>query len=366
MSRSSAAGRSATRRRCARDAIFRIASLSKPVAAVAAMILVGEGLLRLADPVDEFLPELGGRRVLRSLDAGLDDTVPAIRRITLEDLLTFRLGFGAVMAPPGRYPIQVAVEQLELRTLGPPRPPTPYTPDEWIGHFAALPLMHQPGEQWMYNTSAQVLGVLLRRAAGQPLEDVLAERVFAPLGMTDTAFSVPPAKLGRLTTAYAPGPGPGELTVLDRPSGSYWGAPPSFPDASGGLVSTIDDFWSFTQLLLNGGTHQDRRILPGASVRLMLTDHLAAGQRAGAALFLGDHSGWGLGLAVPAAAAPPAGPPKGGTPRGFGWNGGAGTTWRSDQGTGLTGILFTQRAMTSPEPPPVFTDFWSAAYGCLE
>ena len=349
-----------------RDAIFRIASLSKPVAAVAAMILVDDGRLRLTDPVDELLPELAGRRVLRSLDAELDDTVPAIRSITLEDLLTFRLGFGLVMAPPGRYPIQVAVERLELRTLGPPWPPTPYTPDEWMHHFGTLPLIHQPGEQWMYNTSAQVLGVLLQRATGQPLQDVLGERVFAPLGMTDTAFSVPPAKLGRFTTAYSPGPRPGELTVLDRPEGSYWGAPPSFPDASGGLVSTIDDFWSFTQLLVNGGTHQGRRLLPEASVRLMLTDHLTAGQRAGAALFLGDHSGWGLGLAVPAADAPPAGPPVGGTARGFGWDGGAGTTWRSDLRTGFTGILLTQRAMTSPGPPAVFTDFWSAAYECLE
>jgi CubicO group peptidase (beta-lactamase class C family) len=170
------------------------------------MILVDDGRLRLTDPVDELLPELAGRRVLRSLDAELDDTVPAIRSITLEDLLTFRLGFGLVMAPPGRYPIQVAVERLVLRTLGPPWPPTPYTPDEWMHHFGTLPLIHQPGEQWMYNTSAQVLGVLLQRATGQPLPDVLGERVFAPLGMTDTAFSVPPAKLGRFTTAYSPGP----------------------------------------------------------------------------------------------------------------------------------------------------------------
>jgi len=343
-----------------RDAIFRIASLSKPVAAVAAMILVDDGVLRLADPVEEFLPELAGQRVLRSMDAELDDTVPAVRRITVEDLLTFRLGFGSVMKPPGTYPIQAAEARLQLRTLGPPWPPPPCTPDEWIRQFGTLPLMHQPGERWMYNTGAQVLGVLLQRAAGQPLEDLLGERLFGPLGMTDTAFSVPPANRGRFTTAYEPDPESGALAVLDSPGSSYWDVPPAFPNAAGWLVSTIDDFWSFVRLLLSGGMHGGRRILSQTSARRMLTDQLTAGQRAGAAPFLGGDTSWGLGLAVPAA-----GPSAAAIPRGFGWDGGTGTTWRSDPRTGLTGILFTQRSMTSPEPPQAFTDFWRAAYDCL-
>jgi CubicO group peptidase (beta-lactamase class C family) len=344
-----------------RDAIFRIASLSKPIAAVAAMMLVDDGVLRLADPVEEFLPELAGQRVLRRMDADLDDTVPAVRRITVEDLLTFRLGFGSVMAPPGSYPIQAAEERLQLCTLGPPWPPPPHPPEEWIRHFGTLPLLHQPGQRWMYNTGAQVLGVLLQRAAGQPLEELLAERLFGPLGMTDTGFSVPPAKRGRFTTAYQPDPESGALTVLDSPEGSYWADPPVFPNAAGWLVSTIDDFWSFVRLLLSGGTHDGRRILSQTSARRMLTDQLTAGQRAGAAPFLSDGTSWGLGLAVPAA-----GPSVGVIPRGFGWDGGTGTTWRSDPRTGLTGILFTQRSMTSPEPPQAFTDFWHAAFGCLD
>ncbi len=130
-----------------RDAIFRIASLTKPITAVAAMVLVDDGVLTLDTAVDEYLPELADRRVLRSLDAPLDDTVPAERAITLEDLLTFRLGFGAVMAPPDTYPIQVAERELQLCTLGPPWPPPSHTPDEWIGHFGSLPLMYQPGDQ---------------------------------------------------------------------------------------------------------------------------------------------------------------------------------------------------------------------------
>jgi CubicO group peptidase (beta-lactamase class C family) len=144
-----------------RDAIFRIASLTKPIAAAVAMALVDDGVLSVHDPVETFLPELAGRRVLRSLEGPLDDTVAAERSITVEDLLTFRLGFGAIMAPPGSYPIQDAEAELGLMTLGPPWPPPPFGSDEWIARFATLPLLHQPGAEWRYNTGAQVLGVLL-------------------------------------------------------------------------------------------------------------------------------------------------------------------------------------------------------------
>jgi CubicO group peptidase (beta-lactamase class C family) len=135
-----------------RDAIFRIASLSKPIAA-AAMVLVERGALRLDQAADGWLPELADRRVLRELGASLDDTVPARRPITLDDLLTFRLGLGSIMAPPDTYPIQTAEAALQLKTLGPPWPPTPHTPEVWMEQFGTLPLMHQPGERWMYNTS---------------------------------------------------------------------------------------------------------------------------------------------------------------------------------------------------------------------
>jgi CubicO group peptidase (beta-lactamase class C family) len=137
-----------------RDAVFRIASLTKPIAAVAAVILMEDGALRLDDRVDELLPELANRRVLRSIDSELDDTVPAVRPITVEDVLTFRLGFGTVMVPPGTYPIQRAEEELQLRTLGPPWPPTPHPPDAWMQRLGSLPLMHQPGDHWIYNTGA--------------------------------------------------------------------------------------------------------------------------------------------------------------------------------------------------------------------
>ena len=180
----------------ARDAIFRIASLTKPVTAAATMSLVEEGVLRLGEPVDELLPELAGRRVLRAIDAELDDTVPASRPITLEDLLSFRLGFGSVMVPPGSYPIQRAEAELGLQSIGgPPWPPVAHDAGSWIGALGSLPLMCQPGDQWLYNTSAQVLGVLLARACGQDLESVLRERIFEPLGMADTGFTVPAGNL---------------------------------------------------------------------------------------------------------------------------------------------------------------------------
>jgi CubicO group peptidase (beta-lactamase class C family) len=146
-----------------RDTIFRIASMTKPVTAAAAMILVEECKLRLDEPVDRLLPELADRKVLKRLDGPLDDTVSAKRPISVRDLLTLRMGFGFVMAPPGATPIQKAASELQVMP-GPPKPQTPPAPDEWMRRFATLPLMHQPGEKWMYPTAFSVLGVLLARA----------------------------------------------------------------------------------------------------------------------------------------------------------------------------------------------------------
>ena len=344
-----------------RDAIFRIASLSKPISAVAAMTLVDDGTLALDDPVDDLLPELAARRVLRRIDADLDDTVPATRPITVEDLLTFRLGFGNVMAPPGTYPIQLAEEQLQLATLGPPWPPPPFGPDEWIARLGTLPLMHQPGEAWLYNTGSQVLGVLLQRATGLPLEALLRERLFEPLDMPDTAFSFTPAQRDRMTTAYVPRPRHRGTGPARRHRRELVG-PASHQPRRGRrpAVSTIDDLWAFVQLFLDGGVHRGRRIISEASLALMTTDHLTPAQRAAGAAILGPHDSWGLGLAVPAS-----GGDRAHIPGGFGWIGGSGTSWRTDPDRDLTGILLTQRGLASPEPPPLFDDFWRAAYAVL-
>jgi CubicO group peptidase (beta-lactamase class C family) len=149
-------------------------------------------VLRLDQPVEDLLPELAHRRVLRAIDGELDDTVAADRPITLEDLLSFRFGFGSVMAPPDSYPIQRAEAELGLQSIGgPPWPPVPHDVDGWMAGLGSLPLMYQPGDQWLYNSSAQVLGVLLARAAGKDVEAVMRERIFEPLAMPDTGFTVP-------------------------------------------------------------------------------------------------------------------------------------------------------------------------------
>jgi CubicO group peptidase (beta-lactamase class C family) len=255
------------------------------------MVLVDQGLVHLEEPVDAWLPELADRRMLAGLDAQLDDTVPALRPITSDDLLTFRLGFGVIIGPPGAYPIQIAEEELQLKTLG-PWPPTPHTPDEWMQRLGTLPLMHQPGEHWMYTTGAQVLGVLLERVVGKPLETFLGESLFAPLGMDDTAFSVLPGKLDRLTTAYAPRPISDALELLDGVEDSYWSCPPAFPNAAGWLVSTIDDYWAFALMMLSDGVYDGERVLSEGSVRLRVspgdTDGVVAQERRGGRTSIGD------------------------------------------------------------------------------
>ena len=338
-----------------RDAIFRIASLTKPITAVTALTLVEDGTLRLDDPIDDLVPELANRRVLRAIDAELDDTEPAGRALTVDDLLTFRMGFGTVLAPPDSYPIQRAEAELGLRSIGgPPWPPGPLDVNGWIKALGSLPLMYQPGERWLYNTGAQVLGVVIARATGRDVGTVMRERVLDPLGMVDTGFFVPADRLHRLTTFYAPNPETGELSVLDGPTDSWWNRAPRHPDASGWLVSTIDDYWAFASMLAAGGTRNGARVLSADWIARMTTEHVTGEQRVGAEVFFAPHASWGLGMEVPAPGAE-ASP----LPCGYGWDGGSGTAWRTNAHHGVTGILLTQRAMTSPEPPRVFADFWA-------
>src|SRR5215471_20209829 len=235
----------------AHDSIFRIASTTKPITAAVTLAVAAEGLIGLDEPVDRLLPELAGRRVLRRMDGPLEDTVPAARPITARDLLTFTFGFGALMEmffSPAPWPVVAAAEKLRLSALGPPNPGGQPDPDTWIAGFGTLPLLAQPGERWMYNTGACVLGVLLARAAGQPFAEVLRTRIFEPLGMRDTAFWT--VQTSRLATAYEPTPD--GLVVWDEPDG-MWSRPPAFGDGAAGLVSTADDLLAFARMLLRGG-----------------------------------------------------------------------------------------------------------------
>jgi len=341
-----------------RDTIFRIASMSKPVAAVAALCLAEDCVLRLDDPVDRFLPELANRRVLARLDAALDDTVPASRPITLRDLLTFRAGFGFVLAPPGTYPIQKAIAEAGL-ALGPVI--TPLAPDEWLRRLGALPLVHQPGDAWLYHTASDVLGILIARASGRSFEAFLRERIFEPLGMDDTGFHVPAEKHARLATAYERNPASGALEVFDAAREGRFARPPAFQSGGGGLVSTADDYLAFCRMLLDRGAHPRGRILSRPSVELMTTDQLTPQQKADARPFFGDDRGWGFGCAVVTERRGLASVGQ------FGWDGGYGTSGYSDPREDLVGVLLTQRLMVdSPEPPRVFRDFWTGAYQALD
>jgi CubicO group peptidase (beta-lactamase class C family) len=345
-----------------RDTIFRIASMTKPITAAATMILVEECKLRLDEPVDRLLPELADRKVLKRLDAPLEETVPAERPVTVRDLLTFRMGFGVVMAPPGTYPIQRAVSEL-LLFQGPPQPQAPPAPDEWLGRLGTLPLMHQPGAKWMYHTGSDVLGVLIARASGQPFKTFLRERLFEPLLMKDTGFSVPAAHLDRMATSYWTNPATGAFELYDPAEAGQWSRPPAFPSGGGGLVSTVDDYLAFGRMMLNRGKYGNERILSKASVETMTTDQLTPEQKAVSGLVAGyfDSHGWGFGVSVVTRREDLAG-----SVGRFGWDGGLGTSWYSDPREDMVGILMTQRAWTSPNPPDVRSDFWTSAYQAID
>jgi CubicO group peptidase (beta-lactamase class C family) len=345
-----------------RDTIFRISSMTKPITAVATMLLVEECALRLDEPVDRLLPELTGRRVLKRLDGPLDETEPAHRPITVRDLLTFRMGFGQLLAPPDAYPILRAASELQIG-MGPPAPGAMPGPDEWMRRLGTLPLMHQPGERWMYNTGSDVLGVLIARAAGQPLETFFRERIFEPLGMRDTSFSVPAAKLDRLATSYWNHPETGALAVYDEAMGGQWSRPPAFPSGAGGLVSTVDDYLAFGQMMLRQGTYGGGRLLSRLSVESMTTDQLTPEQKAVSGLVPGyfDSHGWGFGVSIVTRRTGVAE-----VPGRFGWDGGLGTSWYADPREDMVVILMTQCAWTSPSPPNVCLDFWTLAYQAID
>ena len=342
------------------DTIFRIASMTKPVTAAAAMILVEECKLRLDEPVDRLLPELANRKVLKRLDGPLDDTVPAKRPITLCDVLTFRLGIGAVMVFPERYPIQKAMAEAGVA----PGPNLPsYAPDELMKRFGSLPLVHQPGEKWMYNSGSDILGVLIARATGQTLGTFLRERILAPLGMKDTGFSVSAAQLDRLATCYQTDPATGRLALIDDARGGRFARPPVFESGAGGLVSTVDDYLAFCRMMLNKGKHGRERILSRSSVELMTTDHITPEQKAVSDFFPGfwDNRGWGFGLSIITRRDDVAG-----VPGRFGWDGGYGTSGYSDPKEDMVAILMTQRVWDSPSAPAVYLDFWTSVYQSID
>jgi CubicO group peptidase (beta-lactamase class C family) len=331
-----------------RDAIFRIASITKPITAAAVLTLVEAGLVGLDDPVREWLPELASPMVVRTPQSPVDDVVPAARPITVWDLLTGRTGWGFpsdFSAPQVQQLFTVQIDGREVQA----RP----DPDTWLAALARIPLLHQPGAAWLYDTSSDLQGILVARVTGRPLPEVLAERLLEPLGMADTAFAVPAAQRHRLTSYYHPRPD-GGFTLADAPDGQ-WSSEPAFPAGSGGLTGTVDDWFRFGRMLLGEGTVDGREVLTPDSVRLMTTNHLTPAQRDTGRVFL-EGQGWGFGGSVDVARLEPWS-----VPGRYGWVGGTGTSAHVVPSTGTVAILFTQVGVMSPATPPLRRTFWTYA-----
>ncbi len=312
-----------------RDTIFRIASMTKPVTVAAAMALAEEGKLSLSDPITRWLPELADMRVLVDPAGPLDHTVPARRDITIDDLMTHRSGLAYSFSVVG--PISRAYAQVSLRQDA----------DDWLAEVARLPLLHQPGDLLTYSQSTEVLGIVLSRIEGKPLQTVLSERIFEPLGMTDTGFWVSPDKRERAATMYR----------LDDSDGLRHDAmgpvpvrEPRFSQGGAGLVSTVDDYLRFARMLLGGGEVDGVRVLSEDSVMSMRTDQLTDEQKRhpflGMPFWIGR--GFGLNLSVvtdPERSSRLFGPGGLGT---FSWPGAYGTWWQADPSNDLILIYLIQ------------------------
>jgi len=311
------------------DAIMRIQSMTKAITSVAALRLVEAGRLELDQSLVDWLPELADRQVLRSPMAELDDTVPARRAITLRHLLTNASGYGMVIQAS---PLQQAM--IGNGTEAGPEPPATGA-EEWLRRLTELPLAFQPGEGWRYHHSFAMLGILISRVTGRPLGEHLAEDVFGPLGMTDTALWVAEGKLDRLPAAYRHGEG--GLVEIEPAGGGFYAGPPSFDVSHGELVSTARDYHRFARMLAEGGRVNGQPMISPDHLRQMASDQVPAACKTTDSFFPGfwDGMGWGFGVAVQTA-----GPQRGR----IGWAGGLGTDFFVDP-DGTVGILLTQVEM---------------------
>ncbi|MFC5585407.1 serine hydrolase domain-containing protein [Nitratireductor kimnyeongensis] len=343
----------------ARDTIFRVASITKPVTGVLAMMLVEEGLLTLDGPVDGLLPELANRRVLKRIDGPLDDTVPANGPVTLRQLLTMTFGLGAIMVFPEACPIQLAMREAGI---APSWILPKMSSDTYMQKLGELPHAAHPGEKFLYNNGLDVAGILIERATGERLGALMKARLFEPLGMTDTDFFVPPEKQHRLPPLHGPDftNGTMDIKAYGPEDGIDFSAPPPLDSGAAGLATTVDDYLAFSRMMMNGGELDGRRYLEPETIEEMTRDQLTPQQKTGphADMFMEDGgAGWGLGVSVGLKKTRPWL-----TPGSFGWNGGYGTTAYTDPANGIIGIYFSQQMMTSPEPPATYMDFWTQVY----
>lgn len=313
------------------DSIFRIFSMTKPIVSVVTMMLAEEGRLLLSHPVSQYLPELAQLQVALNL-SGADEQPalglsPAQREMTVQDLLRHTSGLTY-----GIFGASLVKSSYNAAGIGGPDT----TNQSLIDTLATQPLEYQPGTTWEYSRATDVLGALLERLCGKPLDAILQERIFTPLGMPDTGFWVQPEQQHRLAEGFAIDPVTQQavhlLNVREQPQ---------FLSGGGGLVSTAHDYWRFANMLLRGGELDGVRILSPKLVALMTSDHLASLPQAksGAHYLPGPGYGFGLGFAVRTAAGEASIP---GSIGDYHWSGLAGTYFWNDPQEQLTAIWMVQ------------------------
>jgi CubicO group peptidase (beta-lactamase class C family) len=340
-----------------RDTLFRVASMTKPVTSAAILMLIEEDRLALDTPISLWLPELAAPRVLRDPNGPLDETDPVRAPLTVLDLLTHRAGFAYHFTATGPLSEAYAAAFNGFEAHA--------DTHAWLARIAALPLMFQPGSRWHYGIATDVLGVLIERVSGMALGDFFRTRIFEPLGMRDTAFSVPDAQLARLATAYSVEPGTRRRVVEDHPSTSRWADPDRFQSGGGGLVSTALDYLQFAQLLLGRGRVGATRLLSHRSVDLMRSNFLTRDQRRVPAFGHVLWAGQGFGLGVSVVDDPAQQVPLGYRSMGsFGWPGAYGTSWFADPVENLIGLMLIQRRAI--EPFPMAVDFERRVYDSID
>jgi CubicO group peptidase (beta-lactamase class C family) len=324
-----------------RNTIFRIASMSKPITSVAALMLIEKGMMKLEDPISKWAPEFAQMRVLRRPEGPLDETDPAPRAITIEDLLTHRSGLSYAFTAKG--PLAQAMEPrfgLKLESWR--------SSDEWMNVLASLPLSYPPGERFNYSHSTDVLGFIIGRAAGGTFREALREMLFAPLGMVDTDFWIPHEKRDRAAVLYATS-APGAFIPHPLP-GFLDEKPPVITAGGQGLVSTADDYLIFARMLLGGGAIEGKRMLSADSVRLLTTNRLTPAQRRDIQFGIPFFMAQGFGLGVSVVDDPEKNAWMGLGSRGsFGWPGLFGGWWQADPQR-QTVMLWLQQTMPPQAP----------------
>jgi CubicO group peptidase (beta-lactamase class C family) len=319
-----------------RDTMFRIASMTKPITSVAALMLMEEGKLKLDDPITKWAPEFANMKVLKDASGPLDEVYDAPRDITIDDLMTHRSGLAYGFTSVG--PIAHAYQHALGSPLG-----NPHAPDQWMQRLSDLPLSYAPGERFHYSHATDVLGFLVGRIAGMPFEDFLQSRIFGPLGMTDTDFWCPPEKRERMAHLYKINPATDALQDVSFP---HEDARPAFCAGGGGLISTLDDYLTFARLMLNKGELNGVRLIKPETFDLMTANRLTPAQREIPFMGIPFWMGQGFGLGVSVITDPEKQAWMGaGSEGSFGWPGAFGTWWQADPEEDMVMIYLIQNSM---------------------